>query len=530
MSALTEFFKLIKPSKGDRYKVQDFDDNFDKIDVEMHKPPLSVNGVFPNPTTRDLPLNVVPLAQNLATDIAQVVTGSFIQRTTGGGASVESGKAYASIIGGEMTHTGVVAESLEMTVSGDAITAEIDRETFVAYVDESGTYTLTYTTAWSADPALYGVTVTGTPENGDSIVIVYVKGSRGTITPATPSSFNSTGWNLFNNVTGIARVCKYSDTLGFRVGGNYTGLSFATSASATSEERTEITVDNGLFNVPSDGFVFVTGGDSTTYIYATWTDWVDGYVGNFQGYMESTIDITEIMVLFEDYGLCAIGVVRDEINFNTHTATRKIGRLAYSAENLATVIASGQAYEADDNFIYYVLADPMELGEFSLSNEYTVNDHGIEFFTDTDAPAYAEILYGDDLKDKLRTDVVTISPQTLTTAQKTQVRNNIGAAAASELSTLFLYKEYQKSYTNLAAGASKTFTVSDFGIVAPTGYRPIAIKRFSSGSSLVSVAWINTFYGSGDVMAIVNNSGSAKSGTATVGYVWVKSAFVTEIS
>lgn len=522
MSALTEFFKLIKPSKGDRYKVQDFDDNFDKIDAEMHKPPLSVNGVFPNPETRDLPLTEVPLAQNLATDIAQIVTGAFIQRTSGGESSVNSGDAYVSIIGGAMTHTGVVEQSINMTINGDNFTAEINEETFVAYVDDSGTYTLTYTSAWSSDPALYGITVTGTPANGDSIVIVYVKASRGTITPATPSSFNSTGWNLFNNVTGIASVCKYSDTLGFLVGGNYTGLSFATSASATSEERTEITVDNGLFNVPSDGFVFVTGYDATTYIYATWSNWVDGYVGNFQGYIVSTIDITEIMALFEDYGLCAIGVVRDEINFNTHTATRKIGRLAYSAENLATVIASGQAYEADDNYIYYVLADPVELGTFSLSNAYTVNDHGIEFFSDTDVPVYAEILYGEDLKDKLRTDVLTISAQTLSAAQKTQVYTNLGIQAL--LTSMFIVEE-KVVVDNLSINSGAYYNNS--WSVTKAGYTAIGIvgqrvtNATSSGTNCTEISY-NQFFLTSDEKVYVqmrNRHASLAAKVRIVAYV-----------
>jgi hypothetical protein len=45
-------------------------------------------------------------------------------------------------------------------------------------------------------------------------------------------------------------------------------------------------------------------------------------------------------------------------------------------------------------------------------------------------------LYGNDLKNKLRRDVLTISQQTLTSAQKEQVLSNIGAASQEEVDAL----------------------------------------------------------------------------------------------
>ena len=88
----------------------------------------------------------------------------------------------------------------------DPITATIDRDTFVSYVSVSGTTTLTYTSDWSADPALYGVTVTGDPVSGDVITITYVKEVRGTITQANPSALISTGWNQYNHTEGYAFI------------------------------------------------------------------------------------------------------------------------------------------------------------------------------------------------------------------------------------------------------------------------------------------------------------------------------------
>lgn len=427
MGLFTEFFHMFKPSKTDPAAIAKINEDLDTIDYEMHRPPLTVNGITPG-QDRNLSLTEVPLAGNLSSDIAQIVTGAFTQRVSGGGASIEDGGAFLSTIKGNTVHTGQISESINMTVNAaqreegvDAITATLDRDTFVAYVQASGTITLTYTTAWSANPALYGITVNGTPVSGDEIVVVYVKANRGLITVCNPTSFNATGWNLFNRAVGYARVCKYSDTYGFKIGGTYSLVEFATTVSGT---RSTLTLEDGYFNVPSDGFVFVTGSDATTYIYATFTDWTEGYQGEFEAYSVDTIDLTEVMLAFP-YGLCAVGNVRDEINLNTQTAIKRIERFGYSAENLAAVIASGVDYDADESYIYAVMQTP-NTSAVSVNGDYAVSDHGIEYFIGSSIPVYTEVLYGENLKDKLRTDVLTISQQQLTNAQKAQVQQNIG--------------------------------------------------------------------------------------------------------
>lgn len=420
MSILTSFFNLIKPAKTDGVKVSDFNTNMDIIDTEMHKPPLTVNGIAPNSTSRDLYLEQVPLADNLASDIAQISLGEFIQRTSGGGASIESGQASLNSVKGNIVRSGYTPESLTYDITGSDIDISVDRDTFVAYVSGvSGTYTLTYTNTWSADPALYGVTVTGTPVSGDEINIYFAAEIRGTITVATPSSFNSTGWNLYDNSTGRARVVAYSVQYGYRIGGTYSLVEFATTISGTRET---VTVTDGNFNVNEDGYIFVTGGNETTYIYPTWTTWTDGYHGDFETYTVDTIDLSEAMVAFPN-GLCAVGDVRDEINLNVNRTIQRIGRVAYS--NLPAIIAMGVAYIYDENYVYYVLENPVT-GSININGSYTVSDHGIEFFSGSTIPVYTETLYGENLKDKLRTDVLTISAQELSTSQKTQVQKNIG--------------------------------------------------------------------------------------------------------
>ena len=514
MSLLTSFFNLIKPAKTDGVKVSDFNANMDIIDTEMHKPPLTVNGVTPNPLTRDLKLDTVPFADNLATDEAQLLADSFIERTAGGSSSIFDGSASLSVIKGSMERTGYTAESLSMQVNavprvappaitatldeetfeayvetagtyvleyddgewdktpsdygltiendpvnGDkitivwdgetdatvtvtavprdvpaAITATLDRDTFVAYVPSSGTVTLSYTTAWSANPALYGVTVTNTPVSGDSIVIEYTKEVRGTITPVQLTSFNATGWNLYDNSVGYARVVKYSNIYGYMVQGNYSLLAFSTTPTGTP---VAITVDeDGLFDIPSDGFVIVTGGDATTTaIFPTWSDWDEGYVGSFEPYNVHTIDFTAAMAAHFPYGLLAIGEVCDEMNFNIQKSYDRISRVAYTDANLAAAKAAGRPYTYDENYIYQVRATAIE-SDISIDGIYTASDHGIEFFIGSSIPVYTEILYGQNLKDKLRRDVVTISGQVLSDQQKAQVRENIGAVGEDSLAAV----------------------------------------------------------------------------------------------
>lgn len=126
-------------------------------------------------------------------------------------------------------------------------------------------------------------------------------------------------------------------------------------------------------------------------------------------------------------GLMRAGSVRDEINLNTQIATSYVERLDYNPSNIAIAEQSGREYETDRDYIYIAKAEP-ETFSFSLDGSYSVSDHGIEFFTGTTVPVETEILYGQNLKDKLRTDVPTLS-QPLNAEQQVQFLANIGAQA-----------------------------------------------------------------------------------------------------
>ena len=428
----------------------------------------SVNFISPD-ANGDVAVTHVLTADNLTADDAQDIYGEFTERTTGGTVSLTDGNSWLGLIEGNSVRTGYVAESRnyqytagersadpETGIVPDILSVSMNWNTFISAVSgASTTMTISYDgEAWNYTPGTYGLTVTGTPVDGDSIAIAYVAEERGTITNTTPSSFVSTGWNLYNDDVGYARVLKYSDTYGFKVGGTYTSLAFSTTIDG---ERTTITPDaNGLFTIAEDGYVYVVGGNNTdTYVLMTWSDWESGYDGSFATYSESVVDFSSIMTQNFPNGLCSVGAVRDDIDFSNQTAHVRIERMAYSAENIATLEAAGRAYWYDDDYIYAVLETPVAVA-FTLSNQVSAYDHGMEAFVDAGIPVYAHVLYGQNLKDKLRTDVLTISAQTLTSTQKTQARTNIGAADESNV----IKKDVtDQTIQNSASGGTTTFRI-----------------------------------------------------------------------
>ena len=394
--------------------------------VQIKDAVVSVNGNTPD-TNGNVSFDTISYAENLTSSYTQTNEAAFTFRNSGGDSSIDDGDAWLNAVYGNRVHTGAVEESITLTVTPadpeSDLEAEIDRDTFVEYVATSGTFTFTYSSSWDVDPEDYGITVTGTPASGDVITVVYVQEQRGTITVCAPQTLVSTGYNLFNSVTGYARVKKYSDLYGFIVDGTYTALQFSETVNGT---RTTITPTNKHFTIPSDGYVFVTGGTNTdTEIYMTWSDWVDGRTDSFAAYTESVVDFSAVMTAHFPYGLYQVGDVRDEINFNEGSAISRIERLAYTDGNLDTVIATGRAYECDENYIYVVRASDV-VYNVTVANKYSVSDHGTELFTGSGYDTKAKIIYGANLKNKLERDVLTISDQTLLDAQKAQIRDRLG--------------------------------------------------------------------------------------------------------
>lgn len=441
-------------------------------------------------------------ADNLTSSASQTNTGEFVKRTSGGTASINTGDAWMSMIRGNRVHVGYVPESLNMTVNAapreegeTPITATIDRDTFVAAVSGSTTINLTYTTSWSADPTTYGITVTGEPVSGDQITVVYVAEDRGTIIQADPQTFVSTGWNLYNHDVGYAIGLKYATNAQFRISGTYSAVKFS---STLTGEKTTITPTDGLFTISANGYIWVEGGNATdTELFMTWTDWVlaEDAPEEFEAYTETVIDISDLMDDHFPYGLMRVADIRDEIDFNTGIATSKVQRLSYSAENLATAIASGLAYEYDTNYIYLERATPVEfdMDDYDLDGQYAADDHGIEYFTGTDIAAYAVMVYGNSLKNKLERNVLTISQQTLSAAQKSQVQDNIGVT--EEISAL-----------NSKINNSSSLVYNYYQDTAWAGY-------YTAPQTMVAILLISSFEGqtnnghSGMYLLILSDSG-----------------------
>ena len=121
--------------------------------------------------------------------------------------------------------------------------------------------------------------------------------------------------------------------------------------------------------------------------------------------------------------------------------------------------------------------------------------------------------------------------QTLTAAEKTQVRTNIGAAEAAilseiqtKLTNLFQYKYYSYSLPTINTNTTLAIKASDFGFSTPTGYKPFAIIRFTSGSVNLAACGVNGLAtGTATAMSIRNIASSAQTGkTASVGIMYIK--------
>ena len=485
----------------------------------------SVNGIKADPDG-NCRLDKVEYASNIIATDSQSSSGEFIFRTTDGAASIADGAAKLSTVYGGRVHNNYIPETLTMSVHNEERTQEgeyeinafLNRDTFVEYVHDSTTITLEYTSAWSADPALYGVTIDGTPINGDSITLTYIKEARGTIVMANPTSFKSTGWNLYNYSAGYARVLKYSDIYGFRIEGDYTDLEFSTTVDGA--HSVIIPDEDGFFDILEDGYVWVIDpNENNTRIYMTWSNWTEEGPAEFEEYTESTINFATIIANFP-YGLCQVGAVRDYISFDMGYAVSMIDRIAYSAANLATAKTSGLPYEYDTNYIYIARENPItypflsdpETGLPFTEGKYLANDHGIEFFGGTTVPCLMTALYGQNLKDKLRTDVVTISAQTLSADQKAQVRANIGTFEAANVAPMFV-RDGITMFDNLTLEPSESVQKTYTGAgLTKAGYKLLGIvgcyiANATTNGGYCSFVFLTDFHYNGEgVVTRIRNS------------------------
>jgi len=533
----TEKLGLKMPESTDAGAISALNYNAGILDTEVSSRIKTINGESANPDTGNYNISEVPYARQLVTEDKQTISGNVLCRATGGGTSITNGDAEIISIHGRMLHTGYQEEGISLSVQAvereTPITATYDRDTFVAYAQTSGTYTFTYTSgAW--DPVLTntGITVSGTPVNGDIIRVIYVKGELGTITMSKPTALRSTGWNLYDNDAGYARVVKYSDTYGFKIGGTYESIMFSTDSTGTNPSNLYPDA-NGLFDIPSNGYVIVSGGNATdTYILMTWSDWADGPAGGWEAYDDVTISLANAMTYFPN-GLMQVGDVADEINFRSGKAYRRIGRLQNTAANMSTVEGYDVDFIYDGNYIYYVYPDQPNPDTINVQGTYTANDHGMEIIDGNDIEVYAVIEYNQNLVSKLRTDVVTISSQDLTASQKTQVRTNINAASKDDVAVLdspFLIRQYtMQTPAKISGSGAAAYTTTQFHVEPIEGYSIFAIQNYvSSSSPLVPYATYRTAVANETIIKIRNiaTSDNAAGKTLSFEIVWIKNGLL----
>lgn len=214
----------------------------------------------------------------------------------------------------------------------------------------------------------------------------------------------------------------------------------------------------------ANGFLYIVLNSSVKAnlcVHPAWSEYMDKFYGP---YFESEIDLSGIKTLDEisgtyvnlplqEYGMPSVGTTaeastKDILNFETGVYTKKIRRIANTTENMAATITycttHGTTFDYDANYIYMVLAssDYENLNAYwqvdgswvKVNGSYIANDFGTEEFRFSSTAGYSElavfvqILYGQNLKDKLRTDVLTLSAMNLTAAQQDTVQSYLGIA------------------------------------------------------------------------------------------------------
>lgn len=534
MATRTTNLELYKPADSDAPDISKNNWNMDKLDTEVASRVKTVNGTAPG-SDGNVYIEKVELAANLETGINKRIEDAFIVRSTGGTASVSSGTATLKKVLGNRVRTGHSDAEAEMTVTmtqreagEEAIEVTLDLAAFQEAVENvAGTYTFEYVASWNDDPDEYGITVIGTPKSGDQISVVFTAEVLGTIAQCSPEELVSTGWNIYNDATGRAMAVKYSDEYGYQIGGAYDTVKWSATEDSTKET---LTVDeNGNFSIPADGVIWVTDGDETTWVALAWS--TGRTVTTPDPYTESTVDLTDIMSsVFQD-GLMQVGDIRDEIDIGNQMVYVKVEKMENTAENMADAKASGRTYEFDDGYIY-IEKEQYGVYGITLSGEYSVNDYGLEFFTGTEVPVMTVVQYGQDLTNKLERDVVTISAQTLEENDKAQVRANIGAASAADitaaLNKLVIIKSYNYNVTSsLAKGVTRSYTASTIGASTPSGYRTIGlIRQFCSNSNVLIESFRLDNTGANAYINIRNVGDSAANNfTICLVVAYVKSAY-----
>lgn len=452
-----------------------------RVDNSTESKISTVNSIVPD-RYANVEITRVPLADNLYSSENEEVYGNFLLRTTGGTNDVHSGPAQLSYIKGNIAvegrseeHINCTATSTHVPEPGEIyipISAIVDNTTWrnSRYGAESGTYIFIYDgTNWTynsliADIGSAGIIVEGNIFATDTITVAYVKEERGTINIAKSQRLISTGLNIFDktasgfiienatiDLNGKIVTEEYSYTIMIHVpysndrgycaySSEYaiTRIGFSTTkpvmGDTVSLSGAALGAQFSVYMVPEEGWLCISTTDMDTLcVHPRWSGEND-YV--YAPYTATTVsfplqDREGTDLPLATYGMPSIEGVRDELNFNTKRYIKRIGVDAYSDARLTEIKEMGVEYDYDSTYILYVLPKPITYYlDSSISGAYTAHDYGLEQILEGTVTLYTDNLYGENLKAKLQSNVVTISEQTLDDSQKSQIRTNIGAAPA----------------------------------------------------------------------------------------------------
>lgn len=373
----------------------------------------------------------------------------------------------------------VFAPSIMASVSSTGASApQIVPNTWMNQVSQSDTYNFIYSgNSWtynnvSTDLTAYGITFSGTPVEGDTIIVNYQAGTadstitvvytapeQGTIIVATPTAFSATGFNQFDKNSMFIQNASISNGMvvsntgtylcycrakggvdngyvAYSASGRIRNIGWCANLPAIGEAviTTDQSVSTTLASIPfnDDGYVVVVVTSMNDLcVHPKWSGSADNEYSDYVAPSVITLPLVDTegnTIPIGSYGMPAVGGVSDRLNLDAGTYIKKIERLENTTTNMNYVINLGVVYDYDSNYIYYVLDNPITY-IVDINPVYIVNDWGTEEFIGTTVNLKAQTLYGQNLRDKLRTDVVTISAQNLTPAQQNQVRTNINAVS-----------------------------------------------------------------------------------------------------
>lgn len=312
------------------------------------------------------------------------------------------------------------------------------------------TITITYTSNdWKLNNSVvtladYGIAITGgTASIDDNIQVVFVAEQIGVIQVSKPTGLFSVGMNqfdkdgsqIFNNYTisssgdisaasgyyviyfkviGGETYTIYNETASSTVRVGYSATVPTTSSSVTllstvsSSEWADYLVNDTYkshYYPANPGYLVVATTDiDNLCCHLTWEAVNDDV---YESYFDYTLPIPytdENGDTITTYGLANLdngAAYYDEIDFEDLKWYKRTTRIAYSAENLATVQALDVPYLYDSTWIYYGI-DEEEYDLEDISYSYEISNYGTEEFIGTTLELTATIFYQENLRDKIR--------------------------------------------------------------------------------------------------------------------------------